>query len=120
MLDKRAEKILKCIIKKVDSNFNEAIEISHKDFKNANFTNSFINSVCIQLRKEGYLSSAYANYSESDCVVAYLSYNGYTYFETKRKETMLLLLKNVWLPITVSVVTTLIVIGIETILKKLL
>ncbi|MBR3591626.1 MAG: hypothetical protein IKL46_02110 [Clostridia bacterium] len=118
MLDKKAEKILKRIIKKVDGDFNKAIEISHKDFKNANFTNKFIYSVCTQLHKDGYLSSAYVSHCERDCVVAYLSYNGYSYFETKHKETMLLLLKNVWLPIIVSLVTTLIIFGIEMLLKK--
>ena len=55
MLNKTAEKVLKCIIKKSKGNLEESVNISHKDFKDKKITNSFINSVCRQLKKEEYI-----------------------------------------------------------------
>lgn len=119
MLNKTAEVVLKCIVQKSKGNLANSIYISHKDFKEPNITNSLLNAICRQLYKEGYIGNAFPSDNEDDYVTIYLNFSGYSYFENKRKETGMLLLKNVWLPIMVSVITTLIVIGIEEILKKI-
>ena len=89
MLNKTAEKVLKCIIKKSKGNIEELISISHKDFKDKKITNSLINSICRQLHKEGYISNACLSCGDDETVEVYLSHNGFSYFDNKNEKKVL-------------------------------
>ena len=97
MLNKTAEKVLKCIIKKSKGNLEESVNISHKDFKDKKITNSFINSVCRQLKKEEYICNAYLGCNEYETIEVFLSHNGFSYFDNKRTKNF-----KFWVPIVIS------------------
>ena len=97
LLNKTAEKVLKCIIKKSNGNLEESISISHKDFKDKKITNSFINSVCQQLYKEGYIVKCYLSCDEDDFIELFLKYEGYSYFDNKKTKNF-----KYWIPIIIS------------------
>ena len=102
MLNKSAEKVLKCIIKKSNGNLEELITISHKDFKNKKITNNILNSMCEQLKSEGYIRACYISCGEDDDIDLILKYEGYSYFDNKRTT-------NFWklFPIMISLVALL-------------
>lgn len=97
MLNKEAEKVLKCIIEKFDGNFDEMVDISHKDIKDKKITNNLINSICSQLNKEGYIGNSYPSINEDDFISVYLNHEGYSYFDNKRTN-----LFQTWFPIILS------------------
>ena len=98
LLNKTAEKVLKCIIKKSKGNLEQSICICWKDFKNKKITNSFINSVCQQLYKEGYISKkCYLSCDEDDFIELFLKYEGYSYFDNKKTKNF-----KYWIPIIIS------------------
>ena len=84
LLNKTAEKVLKCIIKKSKGNPEQSVHISWKDFKDKRITNSFINSLCRQLKEEEYIYNAYLSCNENETIEVYLSYKGFSYFDNKR------------------------------------
>lgn len=97
MLNKNAEKVLKCIIKKSGGNLNEIIEISRRDFKDKEISKGLLTSICFQLNKEGYISRFSPNYDEEDYGRLLLSHNGYSYFDNKRTKNF-----RTWTPIIIS------------------
>ncbi len=97
MLNKNAEKVLKCIIKKSNKDFDELIDISHNDFKDKKFSNSLINSICNQLKNEGYISRCYPSLDENDYLSVCLNHAGYSYFDIKQKKNF-----RFWVPIIIS------------------
>lgn len=99
MLNKNAEKVLKCIIKKSGGNLNEIIEISRRDFKDKEISKGLLTSICFQLNKEGYISRFSPNYDEEDYGRLLLSHNGYSYFDNKRTLSF-----KTWTPIIISLV----------------
>ena len=74
MLNKNAEKVLRCIIKKSDGNFDNLIDISHI----------------------GYLHSSC---DEDDYISLMLEHEGYSYFENKRTQNF-----RTWTPIIISLI----------------
>lgn len=97
MLNKSAEKVLKCIIKKSNGNLEELISISHKDFKDKAITSGLINSICRQLHKEGYISNAYLSCGDDETIDVYLSHNGFSYFDNKKTKNF-----RFWIPIIIT------------------
>lgn len=97
MLDKTAEKVLKCIIEKSKGNLEGLIAISHKDFNDKSITNNILNSVCQQLNKEGYIGHYYISCEENDDIDLILKYEGYSYFDNKRQTNF-----RFWAPIFIS------------------
>ena len=96
-MNKTAEKVLKCIIKKSNNKLDEPIVISHRDFNNKSITNNLLNSVCEQLYNEGYLGNCYISCDEDDDIDVILKYEGYAYFDNKRKTNF-----RFWVPIFIS------------------
>lgn len=84
LLNKTAEKVLKCIIKKSKGNPEQSVHISWNDFKDKRITNSFINSLCRQLKEEEYIYNAYLSCNENETIEVYLSHKGFSYFDNKR------------------------------------
>ena len=97
MLNKNAKKVLKCIIKKSDGNFDELIDISHNDFESEKFSNSLIDSICSQLKNEGYIGYLHSSCDEDDYISLMLKHEGYSYFENKRTQNFI-----TWTPIIIS------------------
>ena len=58
--------------------------VYNKDFKDKRITNSFINSLCRQLKEEEYIYNAYLSCNENETIEVYLSYKGFSYFDNKR------------------------------------
>ena len=84
MLNKTAEKVLKVIIKKSNGNLEDLISISQKDFNDKKITNNILNSMCQQLKDEGYVGSCYSGCDETDDIDLILKYEGYSYFDNKK------------------------------------
>ena len=84
MLNKTAEKVLKCIIKKSNGNIEKNISISDKDFNDKAITISVLLSISKQLYREGYVVPSYKNCIGNDKVELLLKYEGYSYFDNKR------------------------------------
>lgn len=99
MLNKNAEKVLKRIIKKFDGNFDNLIDISHNDFKSEKFSNSLIDSICSQLKNEGYIGYLHSSCDEDDYISLMLEHEGYSYFENKRTQNF-----RTWTPIIISLI----------------
>ena len=99
MLNKNAEKVLKRIIKKFDGNFDNLIDISHNDFKSEKFSNSLIDSICSQLKNEGYIGYLHSSCDEDDYISLMLEHKGYSYFENKRTQNF-----RTWTPIIISLI----------------
>ena len=99
MLNKNAKKVLKCIIKKSDGNFDELIDISHNDFKSEKFSNSLIDSICSQLKNEGYIGYLHSSCDEDDYISLMLEHEGYSYFDNKRTQNF-----RTWTPIIISLI----------------
>lgn len=99
MLNKNAEKVLKCIIKKFDGNFDNLIDISHNDFKSEKFSNSLIDSICDQLKNEGYISYLHSSCDEDDYISLMLEHEGYSYFDNKKTTNF-----RTWTPIIISLI----------------
>lgn len=99
MLNKTAEKVLKCIIKKSNGNYEELISVSHKDFKDKSITNDMLNSICRQLYNDGYIRVCYPCCGEDDDIDLILKYEGHSYFDNKRTT-----LFRMWIPIMISLV----------------
>lgn len=99
-MDRFAKQILKCAIKKTDrGNMEKSVLVSHSDFKSPRFTNSYINSVCKQLYKDGYISNACLSCDEYESIEIYLNYKGYSYFRNERKRLI-----QIWFPIIISLI----------------
>ena len=107
MLNKSAEKVLRCAIGKCGNNLNKRILISSTDFKSSIFTNSFINSICEELFRKEYIQLLDIDYNGKYGPSFYLNHEGFSYFDNKKYENKLLWLKNAWIPIIVAFVTTL-------------
>lgn len=99
MLNKNAEKVLKCIIKKSGGNFDQLIDISHNDFKSEKFSNSLIDSICSQLKNEGYIGYLHSSCDEDDYISLMLEHEGYSYFDNKRTQNF-----RTWTPIIISLI----------------
>lgn len=99
MLNKNAEKVLKCIIRKSNGNFDELIDISHDDFKSKKFSNGLIDLICSQLKNEGYIGYLHSGCDENDYISLMLKHEGYSYFDNKRTQNF-----RTWTPIIISLV----------------
>lgn len=97
MLNRNAEKVLKCIIKKSDGNLDEMLDISCSDFNDKRITGGLIPSVCRQLNEEGYIGKYYPSYDEDGYVDLFLKHKGYAYFDNKRTK-----LFRLWFPIVAA------------------
>ena len=113
MLDKQSEKVLKKIISKCNNDIDNEISISPQETR-LHYTE--LNELCLFLQKQGYLHSFYFSYSQNEVVIVCLSYEGLHYFEMQRKNIFFICLKNLWMPITVSVITK----AVITLIKYLL
>lgn len=113
MLNKSAERVLKCAIKKSANNLNKKIELSDKNFKNSKFTISYINAICEELSRKRYIKHLQLDYDCKYSPTFYLTHEGFSYFEIKKTQTKTLWLKNAWMPILVTIGTNLLVIGIK-------
>lgn len=98
MLNRTAEKVLKCIIKKSGGNLDEIINISCADFKNKKISSDLIFSICRQLNDEDYIGRYYSGYDDNS-IDLFLNYNGYSYFDNKRTQKL-----RTWTPIIISLV----------------
>ena len=107
MLNKSAEKVLKVAIQKSQNNLNKKIVITSTDFKNSLFSNIYINSICEELAREGLIYKLLIDYEGRYGPTFFLKHEGFSYFDKKKKERQLLMLKSAWLPFTVSLLTTL-------------
>lgn len=95
-MDKDSEIVLKRIIDKTN-NFEDLLDLSYRDFDNNKFTNSFINSICHKLLREGYIHPFYESRTATDYLNVQITHEGYSYFKILRKELFYF-----WIPIIVS------------------
>lgn len=107
-MTKDTEKVLKCAIIKCGGNLNRRIALSKNNFKNPKFSISYINAICEELLRKGYIKLPVFDYDCQQGPYFYLTYEGYSYFETKKADAKRLWLKNAWIPIIVAFITTLI------------
>lgn len=97
MLNKNAEKVLTCIIKKTGDNLEKEVHISHRDFKDKKITNKHINSICHELMRKGYIYSFYESVSENDNTRVTIKHEGYSYFDNKKTKRF-----HFWIPLIIS------------------
>ena len=115
-MTKDTEKVLKCAIIKCGGDLNKRIALSQNNFKDPKFSISYINAICEELSRKGYIKLPVFDYDCQQGPRFYLTYEGYSYLEAKKADTKRLWLKNAWIPILVSVATNLIIVGIKQLL----
>ena len=113
MLDKQSKKILKYVISKYSGNMETDIPIIPEEL-DLDYTE--VNAACLNLYSLGYFSDFTQSYFKNDTIKVLLSHNGLHYFEIQRKNIFFICLKNIWMPITVSVITK----AVITLIKYLL
>lgn len=96
MLDSKAKKLLKLVIKKCNGDTGKCIEISAEELST---TIDTLNSLCLSLYKEGYFSSLVYCYGPTEPAEIYLSYKGLTVFKELRKKILWY-----WLPVAFDTV----------------
>ncbi len=96
MLDSKAKKLLKLVIKKCNGDTGKCVEISAEELS---ITIDTLNSLCHSLYQEGYFSSAFYCYGPKDPAEIYLSYKGLTVFKELRKKILWY-----WLPVALNTV----------------
>lgn len=95
-VSKDAEIVLKCIIDK-SGDFDSLFKLSYRDFKKPIFTNNFLNLICFELQRKGYIESLYESRYDNDFLQLKITHEGYSYFQNKRKSNF-----KFWFPIILS------------------
>ena len=105
-LDKQSEKINELAISKYNGKMDKYIELLPNE---TGLHYSELDAACRNLNELGYIQSFMRSGSQDRAASFYLTHNGLHYFEYKRKNIFYLCLKSVWMPLTVSLLTNIII-----------
>lgn len=106
MLDKTSEQILKLAISKYNGSMEDEIEILPAE---TGLHYSELDAACSNLCKCKYIRSFVYSGWHSSKASFYLTHNGLHYFEMKKKNFFYLCIKSIWMPLTVSLLTNIII-----------